>query len=317
MGMARKASFTEQAPAFSHCSGKATGEDYVNYIKTLEDQVQAMASGFVATLPSLAIAMIVLLITWVVAGIAVKMANKLVSRTHVREDLKQLLNTLVKLGVWLVGLMIALTIILPGMTAGGLVAGLGFGAVAIGFAFQDIFENFLAGVLIMLREKMQIGDMVEADGVLGKVEKITLRETHIRHYSNELTILPNSMIFKNAVKIYTDQAYRRNDMIVGVSYDTDLDHAATVIRKAVESVKALAPDRNVDVYATEFGASSVDFLVRWWTDSKQHDFLLVKSEVVFAIKKALDEAEIEIPFPYITHTFKEPVPLAQPEKTEA
>ncbi|MXP25835.1 mechanosensitive ion channel [Altererythrobacter indicus] len=289
----------------------------MNYIKTLEDQVQAMATGFVATLPSLVIAVIVLVITWILAGIAVKIVSKLVSRTHVREDLKQLLNTLVKLAVWLAGLMIALTIILPGMTAGGLVAGLGVGAVAIGFAFQDIFENFLAGVLIMLREKMQIGDMVEANGVLGKVEKITLRETHIRHYSNELTILPNSMIFKNAVKIYTDQAYRRNDMIVGVSYDTDLDHAAATIRRAVESIEALAPDRNVDVYATEFGASSVDFLVRWWTDSKQHDFLLVKSQVVFAIKKALDDAEIEIPFPYITHTFKEPVPLAQPEKTDA
>ena len=86
-----------------------------------------------------------------------------------------------------------------------MIAGLGIGALAIGFAFQDIFENFLAGVLIMLREKMRIGDMIEVEGMLGKVEKITLRETYIRQLSNELTIMPNSMLFKNAVKILTDE----------------------------------------------------------------------------------------------------------------
>ncbi|WP_338014747.1 mechanosensitive ion channel [Altericroceibacterium spongiae] len=289
----------------------------VNYIETLEAQLEGMARSFIAALPSIAIAIIVLVVTWVVARIAVSMISRMVGRARVREDLKQLVQTLVKLGVWLTGLMIAATIILPGMTAGGLIAGLGVGAVAIGFAFQDIFENFLAGVLIMLREKMQIGDMVEANGILGKVEKITLRETHIRHYSGELTILPNSMVFKNAVKIYTDATQRRNDIVVGVSYDTDLEKAEKVIRQAVERIDKLAPGKGVDVYAQEFNSSSVDFLVRWWIDITQQDFLGVKSEVVFAIKQALDDADIEIPFPYVTHTFKEAIPLAQPRNDAA
>ncbi|RKF21281.1 mechanosensitive ion channel family protein [Altericroceibacterium spongiae] len=289
----------------------------MNYIETLEAQLEGMARSFIAALPSIAIAIIVLVVTWVVARIAVSMISRMVGRARVREDLKQLVQTLVKLGVWLTGLMIAATIILPGMTAGGLIAGLGVGAVAIGFAFQDIFENFLAGVLIMLREKMQIGDMVEANGILGKVEKITLRETHIRHYSGELTILPNSMVFKNAVKIYTDATQRRNDIVVGVSYDTDLEKAEKVIRQAVERIDKLAPGKGVDVYAQEFNSSSVDFLVRWWIDITQQDFLGVKSEVVFAIKQALDDADIEIPFPYVTHTFKEAIPLAQPRNDAA
>jgi small conductance mechanosensitive channel len=98
-------------------------------------QLQSMAESFVTTLPSLVIALIVLIITW-------------------------LIDTLVKLAIWLVGLTLAMIIMLPGFTPTSLIAGLGIGAVAIGFAFQDIFENFLAGVLIMLREKMRIGDII-------------------------------------------------------------------------------------------------------------------------------------------------------------
>ncbi|MXO64281.1 mechanosensitive ion channel domain-containing protein [Altericroceibacterium endophyticum] len=289
----------------------------MNYIETLRKEVEGMAQGFIATLPSIAVALVVIILTWIAARIARSIVDRLTGSTHMREDLRQLLRTLVKLGVWLVGLLIAATIVLPGLSAGSLLAGLGVGAVAIGFAFQDIFENFFAGVLIMLREKMQIGDMVEVNGTLGKVEKITLRETHIRHYSNELTILPNSMVFKNQVKIYTDAHERRNDVMVGVSYDTDLAQAEKVIRDAVESVGALAAGRNVDVYAMEFGASSVDFLVRWWTDTAQNDYYGVKSEVVQTIKKALDEAEIEIPFPYVTHTFKEALPITKAENDAA
>ena len=168
-----------------------------------------------------------------------------------------------------------------------MIAGLGIGALAIGFAFQGIFENFLAGMLI------------------------TLRETDIRQFSGELTILPNSMIFKNPVKIFTDLPERRYQIMAGVSYDSDLEESEAAIRKAVESVETIARDRGVDVYAREFGASSIDFLVRWWVNTNEQSMFVVQQEVVFAVKKALDAAGIEIPFPYVTHTFKEAVPLEQ------
>ena len=136
-----------------------------------------------------------------------------------------------KLAIWLFGVMLAATIVFPDLTPGSLFAGLGIGAVAIGFAFQDIFENFLAGVLIMLREKMRIGDTIECEAIIGKVEHITLRETHIRALSGELTVVPNSILFKNPVEILTDQDRRRFDVVVGVAYDSKLDQAAEVIRK--------------------------------------------------------------------------------------
>jgi len=282
----------------------------LNYIATLRDQVQDMATGFVVALPYIAIALIVLVVTWIVARFAAKIADLLIGRTEIRPSLKALIDTLVKLGIWLIGIMVAAIVVMPDLTPGSLFAGLGIGAVAIGFAFQDIFENFLAGVLIMLREKMRIGDVIECEGITGKVEKITLRETHVRRLSGELTIVPNSMIFKNPVEILTDEFKRRHEVVVGVSYDTNLDHAADVIRRSVEGVEGVEIDQGLDIFAQEFNSSSVDFLVRWWAGSTPRAGWESKDKVVRAIKAGLDAAEIEIPFPYVTHTFKERVPLA-------
>ncbi|MXO85359.1 mechanosensitive ion channel [Altererythrobacter aurantiacus] len=281
----------------------------MNYIETIRGELEGMATGFIEALPSLAIALIVLLITWIVARFAVRIADMLIGKTSIRPSLENLIATLVKLGIWLIGLMIAAVIVMPGLTAASLIAGLGIGAVAIGFAFQDIFENFLAGVLIMLREKMRIGDVIECEGIKGKVEHITLRETHIRSLSGELTLLPNSMLFKSPVEIFTDHDQRRHEVVVGVSYDTDLDHAAEVIEKAVRGVSGLATDKGIDIFAQEFNSSSVDFLVRWWAGSTPRSGWESKDLVVRAIKRGLDDAGIEIPFPYVTHTFKEKVPI--------
>lgn len=281
----------------------------LNIIATLQDQLAGMGEDFIRALPNLAIALVILTITWILAKFAVKFAERLAGKTEMRPSLRNLIDTLVKLGIWLVGLMVALTVIMPGLTPASMIAGLGIGAVAIGFAFQDIFENFLAGVLIMLREKMRIGDVIECDGITGKVEHITLRETYVRKLSGEVTLVPNSMLFKNPVEILTDNEKRRHEIVAGVSYDTDLDEAATVIRKAVESVDAIIQDKGIDVFACEFNSSSVDFKVRWWAGSKPRDGHESRDAVIRAIKRALDDAGIEIPFPYVTHTFKEAAPL--------
>ncbi len=282
----------------------------MNYIETLKEQIFSMAQGFVASLPGLAIATMIIVITWLAAKLALSIVSRVVENTPMRESLKQLVKTLVKLGVWVVGLLIAMTVAMPGLTPSSLVAGLGIGALAVGFAFQDIFENFLAGMLIMLRQEMRIGDVIEVEGIRGKVTHITLRETHIRQLSNELTIVPNSILFKNPVEILTQDEERRDSVVIGVSYDTDLPQAQEVIRNAVKTVGSINNDQPVDVFAQEFNSSSVDFLVRWWGSSKPGEQRATKSEIVFAIKRALDQAKIEIPFPYVTHTFAEPVPLA-------
>lgn len=280
-----------------------------SFLTILRDQLGDMAEGFVRLLPQLAIALVVLFITWLIAKGARKIADRLIGHTDMRANLAELLETVVTVIIWLVGLMVTLAILLPDVTPASLLAGLGIGAVAIGFAFQDIFENFLAGVLIMIRKKMRIGDIIECEGITGKVEHITLRETHVRKLSNEVTIVPNSMLFKNPVEIFTDMEDRRHEVVAGVSYDTDLDEAAGVIEGAVKSCDLVDTAKPIDIFAKEFNSSSIDFLVRWWAGAAPRAGHESRDQVVRSIKRALDKAGIEIPFPYITHTFKEAVPV--------
>ncbi len=280
-------------------------------LDTLLNQLNQMGTEFVRSLPQLAIALVILIVTAIIANFAVKITDGLIGKSNLRPSLRNLVETIVKLAVWILGLLIAMIVVFPGLTVGTLVAGLGIGAVAIGFAFQDIFENFLAGVLIMVREKMRIGDVIECEGIIGKVEHITLRETHVRALSGELTVVPNSILFKNPVEIFTDKDQRRHDVVIGVSYDTDLDEAAEVIRKSVSAVDNIDVEKGIDIFAQEFNSSSVDFLVRWWAGSTPRSGWESKDNVVRAIKRGLDDAGIEIPFPYITHTFKERVPMGE------
>ena len=285
-------------------------DESLNTLEILIAQLRTMWEGIISLLPSLVIAILFLFFTWIVARFATKIADRLTSRTAMRPSLRELVETLIRIAIWTVGLLIALTILLPDLTPGSLIAGLGVGTVAIGFAFQDIFENFLAGILIMIREKMRIGDYISCEGIEGKVEPIMLRETHIRKLSNELTIVPNSVLFKNPVEILTDQDQRRHEIVVGVSYDTDLEQARGVIREAVESSEATDDGKPIDVFACEFNSSSVDFKLRWWSGSAKRDMHESRDLVIRSVKRALDDAGIEIPFPYVTHTFKEAVPMA-------
>lgn len=280
-------------------------------IEILHNQINEMFAGLIASLPAIALGLVVLVVTWLVSKGAGRIAGTLVGKAEMRPSLRELIDRLVRLGVWIIGLLTAAIVMIPDLSPASLIAGLGVGSVAIGFAFKDIFENFLAGVLIMLRKKMQVGDTIECESVLGTVEHIALRETYIRHFSGELTIMPNSMLFMNPVEIWTDQDSRRYDVMVGVSYDTDLDEAEAAIRKAVESVGHVIKDKPIQILAHEFNSSSVDFHVRWWAPSTGAATLENRDQVIRAVKRELDTARIEIPFPYITHTFKEQVPMGE------
>jgi small-conductance mechanosensitive channel len=283
----------------------------VNYLKTLDDQINAMLKGFIQQVPSLTIALVALAVTWLLAKSAVRIADRLTRHTKMRDNLKQLVETFVRLTIWVVGLMIAATISMPGMTPASLFAGLGIGALAIGFAFQDIFENFLAGVLIMVRERMRIGDTIEVQSITGKVERITLRETHIRAPTNELTIVPNSVLFKNPVKITTDLPHRRFETIVSVVSDHDLDQAAECMKRALEAIEDIDSTHPVEVFANEFKSGSVDFLVRWWSAARAKDFV-IRDQVIRRIKQALDETKIVIAGAQPTTIVIQETPKAEP-----
>ena len=277
----------------------------MDFLEPLIVQVNLMITGAIKTLPMLAIALVVIFITWVIAKIVKMVVTRVLNKSHTRPSLKSLILSLSKIGVWTAGLLIALTIIFPSLTPAKMLAALGLGSIAIGFAFQDIFENFLAGVMIMLRKPMRIGDFIKCEDVEGSIEQINIRDSFIRQTDGQLILVPNSKLFKNEVFIRTDKEIRRFQVICGVSYDTDLEYAKSIIQKTLENIDLIRQDKPIQVFASEFNSSSVDFTLRWWSESTPLDGHKSKDAVIMNVKKALDDADIEIPFPYRTLTFKE------------
>lgn len=277
-------------------------------ITIMVSKFQEMTQAAIELTPQLLISVFILLMTYAFARLAKNVTKRILSKTHLRPSLVNLMVLFSSLGIWVFGLMVAAIIAFPSLTPAKMLAGLGIGSVAIGFAFKDIFENFLAGIIILLRKEMRINDFISCQGYEGTVEAILVRETHIRETDGELVILPNSMLFKNPLTIRTDIAQRRTTITCGVGYGENVDDARAVIKAAVADCKTVISDlRPVEVFANEFADSAINFEVSWWTGSKPLDIRVSKDEVVAAIKAALDDAGIEIPFPYRTLTFNQPL----------
>ncbi len=278
-------------------------------IAVATEQINLFLKQVVALTPNLLAALIVLLFTGVLVAIVTRIVRKILTRSKTRPSLRNALLTLTRMLIWLIGILITATIIFPNLTPTKLVAGLGIGSIAIGLAFKDIFENFLAGFLILLRKPMRIGDDIECEGLSARVEDISIRDTFLRKRSGELVIVPNSFLFKNPVKILTDDNLRRISVAIGVAYGEDAKEAYSIISSVIENLDSRDSSKGFEVVADNFGASSVDFTARWWTESTPPAERLSKSEAILAIKAALDDAGIEIPFPYRSLTFAEPLQI--------
>ena len=285
----------------------------VQPIKIVTEQINGLIRVAIELGPNLLAAALMLLITWTASFLIGKVMRNVLKRSHSRPSLIAALVKLAKIAVWIFGSLIAATLLFPNLTPTKLLAGLGVGSIAIGLAFKDIFENFLAGFLILLRKPMRIGDDIECEGLSGQVEEISIRDTMLRKRSGELILVPNSFLFKNPVKIITDKDTRRVSLIVGVAYGEDTDNARNVILDAITGIAARDKSRDPDVFAVEFNSSSIDFNVRWWTDSKPRDEHVSRDQALSNIKRALDDAGIEIPFPYRTMTFAEPLTVSSQE----
>ncbi len=279
-------------------------------IEDLKTEVENMASAFFKSLPNLTIALVILIVTLIAGRIIRAIVSTAMHRARVRDALVTLAQNLISIAAWIVGVAIAMTVIFPSVSPSDIIAGLGLTSVAIGFAFKDVFENFLAGVIILGREKLRIGDVIECEDVYGRVESILIRETHVRETDGELVIVPNSYLFKNPVNIETDRTLKRQELVVGVDYDTDMRKAKSVLQDALAGCESVEQSETMDVQCVSFGGSSIDFKLLWWSGSRPADQRATYDEVAFAVKDALDDAGITIPFPQSTLSFrKEAVPI--------
>jgi small-conductance mechanosensitive channel len=280
--------------------------------QVIEDSAYALALDFVARLPRVGLALCLLALTWLAVTLANRTMRQVLRRTRVRRALADLVVEIADVGIWVVAVFIAAAVAFPSVTPANIMAGLGLGSVAIGFAFRDIFENFLAGVLILYREPFRLGDCIECAKVEGFVEEITARDTHLRQTDGQRVVLPNAMLFKNQVWVRTDRATRRTTVFCRIAFDADVATAREVIRCALEGLGTVSKANEVQIFAHAFTEDGVEFEVTWWTGSRPVDIRRSRDEVIAAVKRALDEAGLGIAVPRRALAFDTPLAIAAP-----
>ncbi len=267
-------------------------------ITNLWTRVQEMINGVIAIIPNLIIAIIVfILFVFLARGIRQTVRRVTRDRRHAR-NLGLVLGRLAQGITLLVGLFVALSIVIPSFKAGDLVQLLGISGVAIGFAFRDILQNFLAGILILLTEPFQINDQIIFKNFEGTVEEIQTRATMIRTYDGRRIVIPNSELFTNSVLVNTAFESRRLEYDVGIGYGDDIQVAKQLILEAMHETSSVLKDPEPDAIVIGLEESVINIRARWWIQPpRRADALALQDQVLLAIKNKLTENGIDLPFP--------------------
>ncbi len=260
--------------------------------------VQAMADGFFARLPHMVLALVVFIAIHFL-GIGVRaLVRKVSAKMRKRRNVGIVLGRLAGWSITFLGLLIALVIAIPSFKPGQLVQILGISSVAIGFAFRDILQNFLAGILMLLREPFRIGDQIVFKEFEGTVEAIETRATMIRTYDGRRVVVPNGELFTNAVTVNTAFPKRRVEYTVGIGYGDDVEQAKALMLEAMRAVEGVLDDPAPQALLYDLAESTVNIRIRWWIDPpKQSSALDTRDQVLMAVKRKLTEHGIDLPFP--------------------
>lgn len=209
-------------------------------------------------------------------------------------------SRLVQTGIVIIGLFAAIALVFPTVNAATALGSLGVLSIAAGFAFQDILSNLLAGILLIFRQPFVTGDQIAVADARGTVEGITIRETRIRTFQGHLVVVPNKDVYTSNIDVQTNQGHVRTDLAVGIEYDADLRKARELAMDVLTGTDGVMPEPPPQVELVGFGASSMDFMVRYWTGSRQAEIRGTKDRVIQSIKERFDEAGIGFPFQVIT-----------------
>lgn len=270
------------------------------FIQTILNSFKDILASIVKAIPGLLGGLVVLMLTRYVAEWSRQYVKKVTDTTVKSSSLQILFTKVVFIGTWIVGIAISCVLAFPGLNLGQIVGALGLSSVAIGFAFQDIFKNFLAGILLLLQEPFSIGDEIIVDDYQGVVQEIDVRTTTIKTYQGEKVLIPNSTIFTDSVQVVTGFGKRRTDLGVGLDYNTSLDDARKLLLSTVLEIEDILDEPKPEIDIVNFGDSSIDFVVRYWTLPQQKKVRQIQTKAILAIKKACDKANLNIPYPIRT-----------------
>src|SRR4028119_518536 len=267
-------------------------------VSTAWAKIEGMINGAIAMLPNLVVALIVFLIFYAIAREIKWLVRKVTRHYRHARNLGMVLGRLAQGITILVGLFVALSILIPSFKAGDLVQLLGISGVAIGFAFRDILQNFLAGILILLTEPFRINDQIVFKDFEGTVENIETRATTILTYDGRRIVIPNAELFTNSVTVNTAFDKRRTEYDFSIGYGDDIDCAKQLMLEALYSLKEVLKAPAPDVLVLDLAESTVKIRVRWWiSPPRRIDDMRSRDKVICAIKKKLVENGIDLPYP--------------------
>ena len=195
------------------------------------------------------------------------------------------------------GFLIAMVIAIPGFTPGQLMSALGIGSVAIGFAFKDIFQNLLSGILILLGEPFKIGDDIIVSGMEGTVEDIQIRATFLRSPDGRRIVIPNATVYTSAVTVNTAYQRRRGEFVVGIGYEDDIQKAKNIVLAILDKDPTILSQPAFTVNVNALADFSVNLNVRWWVDTTETTTANSISEVQEHVIQAFNQNGISIPYP--------------------
>ncbi len=260
------------------------------------EKVDAWLDGFLRLLPNIGVALVVLALA---IGLAYLLAKLTRSRAAARDrqSLGEVASALIKWGIVLIGIMLAVSIVAPSIKPGDILAGLGVGSVAIGFAFKDILQNMLAGILILLRQPFEVGDQIVSGGHEGTVEKIETRATFLKTYDGTRVVIPNSDIYTNAVVVKTAFESIRSEYDIGVGCNDSWDDAKRLILEAASRCEGVLSEPAPEVIPVAMADFSNNIRLRWWTKSDRSSVIHTFGRVIEAVYINLDENGIDMPYP--------------------
>ncbi|MDT3279866.1 mechanosensitive ion channel family protein [Shewanella scandinavica] len=235
------------------------------------------------------------------AGVAQKLVRKLLNSRKVDPTVVSFVANL----TWAIVFVFAVIATLGqiGVQTASLVAVIGAAGLAVGLALQGSLSNFASGVLMVLFRPCRVGDYIEAAGIAGTVDEITIFSTKLRTPDNKVIVAPNSSIMNGTITNYSAMDTRRIDLVIGVSYSADIALTKKILTEILDNNQYVLKDPSYTVGLAELANSSINFVVRPWV--KTADYWTARFQLLEQIKNALDAADIDIPFPQMDIHVKE------------
>ncbi len=249
-------------------------------------------------LPKAVVAAVAFSVLFFIANRGQRVITNRLSRRMDDPLLASFLGRVLKIVIVLIAIMLVLNILGLKDIATGLFAGASFSAVVIGFAFKDIGENFLAGIILAFNRPFGVGDTVELDGIKGQVIELSMRTSHIKTFDGKDVFIPNASVVKNPVFNYTIDGFLRNEFVVGLDYGSDVDEAIDLIISTLDKIDGILTEhKKPNVFISDLNTSTLDVTVQYWlnTFDKSYTGSSIKTTAVNNVLTALNNAGYYLP----------------------